>query len=217
MILKIDPEKPEDLLIQKTVSFMRDGGVIVYPTETFYGLGADYENEEAIEKIFQIKGRSFNNPIALIGKGIEDLFLITDQISESTEKLINIFWPGPLTLLFRALPSVSPLLHAGTGKIGMRLSPHPIASKLTSNLGKPITATSANISGHRECRTAAEFIEQVGNRVDLLIIDGGTTPGDRGSTILDVTFDPPVLVREGAIPYENIKSAIEYPRNKTHR
>ncbi|MCX7816652.1 MAG: L-threonylcarbamoyladenylate synthase [Syntrophales bacterium] len=209
MILKIDPEKPEDSLIEKVISFMREGGVVVYPTETFYGLGADYENKHAIEKIFHLKGRTFSNPIALIGKGREDLFLITNQISESARKLIDVFWPGPLTLVFKALPSVSSLLHAGTGKIGIRVSPHPIAQKLTSNLGKPITATSANISGHKECRTAAEFIDQVGIRDDLMIIDGGPSPGGRGSTILDVSCEPPLLIREGAIPYEKIKSVIQ--------
>ncbi len=109
------------------------------------------------------------------------------------------FWPGALTIIFKASPDVSHLLTAGTGKIGIRLSSHPVATALAKKLGHPITATSANLSGKHECTSADEVIQGIGDQIDA-VIDGGQTPGGSGSTIIDVTTDPPAILREGVIP-----------------
>jgi len=195
-IISIDAHNPATILIQKATDIIRTGGILAYPTETFYGLAADPTNDAALARIFDIKGRSFNNPIALIIAHRADLKGLAQYVPEEAEKLMSKFWPGPLTLLFNARANVSTKLTAGTGKIGARISSHPIAHALTRGLGRPITATSANLSGGHECTTAQQVISQIGAAIDL-IIDSGATPGGKGSTILDVTKTPPLIIREG--------------------
>ena len=197
-IISIDPLHISPSSIEKAVTILKAGGIVAFPTETLYGLAADATNEKAVDCIFEIKGRSFNNPIALIISKEDNLDLITDNIPEAAKKLMAAFWPGPLTLVFKASPSVNPRLTAGTGKIGVRISSHPIAHALAAGLGRPITATSANLSGARECMTAAAVLGQITSDL-ITIIDGGATPGGRGSTILDVTVHPPSFLREGVI------------------
>lgn len=206
-IIYIDPLQPDPSHMDIAVAILRRGGIIAYPTETFYALGADILLETTILRLFEIKGRNFNNPIALIGGDEGDLPMITDDIPEAARPLITAFWPGPLTLIFQASQQVQPRLTAGTGKIGIRVSNHPIARGLATSLGHPITATSANLSGDPECTTAQEVSDQIGSLVDL-IIDGGQTHGGKGSTMLDVTALPPVILREGAISTKNISSIL---------
>lgn len=207
-VLEINPLKPKDALIRQAVLVLQAGGVVAFPTETFYGLAVDAMNDGAIERIFAIKGRAFSNPIALIAGEKSGIGPLAAEIPAAAQKLMQAFWPGPLTLLFSASPRISPRLAAGTGKIGIRVSSHPIAAALARRLGGPITATSANLSGTPACNTAAEVLANMGNHVDL-VIDGGATPGGRGSTLLDLTADPPVCLREGAITRLNIQKALE--------
>lgn len=206
-LIYIDPHDIAPSSIEKVVSILKAGGVVAFPTETFYGLAADATNEKAVDRIFEIKGRSFNNPIALIISKENDLDLLTDNIPEEAKKLMAAFWPGPLTLVFKASPSVSPRLTAGTGKIGVRISSHPIAQALAAGLGSPITATSANLSGTRECTTAEEVKGQITSDL-VTIIDGGVTPGGKGSTFFDVTSDPPSILREGMIAEATIQAVL---------
>ena len=205
-ILKIENLRlPNEALISKASSILGSGGVIAYPTETFYGLGADGRNEEAVRKVFLIKGRNFSNPLSVIIGNADDVRGLVEGIPESAFCLIQRFWPGALTIIFRASPRVSHLLTAGTGKIGIRLSSHPVATALAKVLGRPITATSANPSGRPECTTADQVTEEIGYQVDA-IVDGGKTPGGAGSTVIDVTTDPPVILREGIIPKHQINN-----------
>jgi len=204
LILKINPQHPEPERIGKAVAILKRGGVIAFPTETFYGLGAVAGNEKAIKQIFKIKGRDFRNPIPLIIGKKEDLLELVEDIPALAETIMNRFWPGPLTLVFRASGRVNPGLTAGTGTIGIRLSCHPIALALARALGGPITATSANRSGKQECSSAGDVLDQLGGRLDG-IIDGGPTAGGPGSTILDVTCDPPRILRHGAISADRLQ------------
>lgn len=197
-IKKIHPLTPERELIEEAAAVIRGGGVVAYPTETFYGLGADILNYQAIERIFQIKGRGFDKPIALIGSSEKDVETITEHISAQAKFFMDTYWPGPLTILFNATGSVSERLTAGTGKIGIRISSHPIARSIAAALGRPITATSANISGGPECTSITAVLEQLADTCDLYI-DGGVTTGGLGSTIIDVSVVPPRLVRQGVI------------------
>jgi L-threonylcarbamoyladenylate synthase len=199
ILLEIDPLHPDPGKIAEAVAVLKGGGVVAYPTETFYGLGADATSERAVEKIFAIKGRTFNNPVALIIAGESDLLSLVSEMPEGVKILIKKFWPGPLTLVFRAAPAVSPLLTANTGKIGIRVSSHPIAALLARELGAPLTATSANMSGEPENASAFRVKSSLANPPDL-IIDGGETAGGLGSTILDVAAAPFRILREGAIP-----------------
>lgn len=206
-ILNIDSQRPDDSMIAEASSILRSGGVVAYPTETFYGLGADGQNEEAIKKIFLIKGRNFKNPISVIVGNVNDVRGLVDEVPEIALHLMERFWPGALTIIFKASPDISDHLTAGTGKIGIRLSSHPVATALARKLGHPITATSANFSGNNECTSADEVIQGIGDQVDA-VIDGGQTPGGLGSTIIDVTTDPPAILREGVIPKYKISESL---------
>jgi L-threonylcarbamoyladenylate synthase len=206
-ILKIDPRQPEDELVRRAVLTLQAGGVVAYPTETFYGLAVDALNGDAIERIFRIKGRQFSNPIALIAGSKYAIGSLVTEIPAAAQRLMQTFWPGPLTLVFPAAPVVSPRLTAGTGKIGIRVSSHPIAGSLANRLNRPITATSANLSGAPECITAEEVLLNLSDRVDL-IIDGGPAPGGKGSTFMDIATHPPICLREGVIPLRIIQEVL---------
>lgn len=200
LILKIDPVNPESDLISQAVAVLKDGGVIAYPTETFYGLGVDATNEKAVERLFAVKGRDFKNPIPVVVGNIVHLNQVVTDVPPLAQELIGRYWPGPLTLVFGAAAVIPNRLTAETGKIGVRISSHPIARLLAGKLSGPLTSTSANRSGQKECFTAQEVMEKIGNDLDL-IIDGGSTPGCKGSTILDITRTPPVVLRAGVIDY----------------
>jgi len=199
LLIRIDPLNPAEDALGKALAVLRGGGVIAYPTETFYGLGADAGNEEAVEKIYAIKGRTFSKPLPLIIGDRNDLDRYVERIPETARILMADFWPGALTLVFEASRFVLPRLTGGTGKIGIRLSSHPIASRLSGMLSRPVTSTSANLSGEKECSSADDIPEALRDRVDA-VIDGGRTPGGLGSTIVDVMTDPPSLLRAGVIP-----------------
>jgi L-threonylcarbamoyladenylate synthase len=206
-IIKIDPGHPEPDRIDEAVAVLKNGGVIAFPTETFYGLGADARNEAAIDKIFGIKGRDFKNPILVVIGDRGHLDAFAADVPEEARKLMGRFWPGPLTIVFRAAPSVSPKLTAGTGKIGIRLTSHPVAMEISKRLGGPLTATSANLSGAPECSSVVEVLSQLEGKLDG-VIDGGKTPGGKGSTIVDVSISPEKILREGVIAASLIQDTL---------
>ena len=207
LLLKIDSGNPDAEKLAKAVRVLCGGGVVAFPTETFYGLGADARNETAVEKIFRIKGRNFRNPLSVIVANDREVIPLVEEIPATAKILMQTFWPGPLTLIFRAAPSVSSRLTGGTGKIGIRVPSHPVARFLAAALSGPLTATSANLSGGPECSSADAVIRTLGDLPDA-VIDGGSTPGGAGSTILDVTVSPPRILREGAIPGSLIMNAL---------
>jgi L-threonylcarbamoyladenylate synthase len=207
-ILKVSDKYSEETILTRAAEILAGGGVIAYPTETFYGLGADATNEKAIEKIFAVKGRNFKNPISLIIGQADDIYPLVQDVPETAKKLMTAFWPGALTIIFSAADKISPLLTAGSGKIGLRVSSHPGAQGIVQKLKRPLTATSANLSGAPECTRASEVAEQLGDKIDA-IIDLGNTPGTKGSTIIDVTCTPPVILREGAISRKTIERYID--------
>ncbi len=177
---------------------MLSGGIVAYPTESFYGLAVDIENEQAIEKLFSIKQRDRDNPILILLPEIEALKEYVEDIPDHAVKLMNKFWPGGLTMLFKAGRKISPLLTADTGKIGIRFSSHPLATALARSIGRPVTGTSSNISGRPPCTRAEEVFDCFGDTIDL-IIDNGPTKGGPGSTILDTTVSPCAVLREGMV------------------
>ena len=203
-ILKIGAENSEEKILARAVEILTGGGIIAYPTETFYGLGADATNEKAIKKVFAAKGRDLKNPVSLIIGPMDDIPPLVQDIPESARKLMAAFWPGALTIVFQASKKISPLLTAGSGKIGLRVSSHPGARGILQKLKRPLTATSANLTGAPECTRASEVVKQIGDKIDA-IVDLGDTPGTKGSTIIDVTCNPPVILREGAISRKTIE------------
>jgi len=194
--------------IQKAKKTILSTGLVAFPTESFYGLAVNSLDEKAVKRLFQAKKRKADQPILLLIPSIESLEQYVLNIPEIAHKLIERFWPGGLTLIFQAAPDISPLLTAGTGKIGVRLSSHSIANALVKSVGIPITGTSANTSGQPPCSTANQVLESLGQSVDL-ILDGGSTEGKFGSTLMDVTVDPPVILRQGMIEISDIEKIVE--------
>jgi L-threonylcarbamoyladenylate synthase len=192
-------EREFDLIL----SALRAGGVIGYPTDTAYGLGADPFNSEAIAKIFSIKGRPESKPILLLVGSIAMAERVTRPIPHFYE-VARRFWPGPLTIILPAVANFPETITAGTGHIGVRWPIAPFATELMERFGNPITATSANRSGEQTCVTAAEVQGQLGSSLDLLV-DGGELPARSGSTLLDLTTDPPQLLREGPVAFDTLE------------
>ena len=203
-ILKSDPRG-----IKKAAQVILQGDIIAFPTETFYGLAADAGNEAALKKIFQVKKRKEGKALLLLIAEKGWLKELVQDISPLAERLMNRFWPGPLTLVFQASPQISPLLTADTGKIGVRLSPHPVTQALVQAVGRAITGTSANLSGQPGILTAREVFQSLGDSLDA-VLDGGKTAGGPGSTVLDVSDPSPRLIREGMISRDEWENVIRY-------
>ena len=193
--------------VMRAAQIICAGGVVAFPTESFYGLAVDATNNSAIHRLFDIKTRSKDQPVLIVIPGVDDLDRYVGKITPSARKLMARFWPGGLTLVFEAAAGVSPLLTAGTGRIGVRLSSHRLATELSRTVGGPITGTSANLSGQPGCLSAEEVSHVLAGKLDF-ILDGGKTKGGRGSTILDVTIEPPVVLREGMISSQKLKGCL---------
>jgi L-threonylcarbamoyladenylate synthase len=197
-ILSIHPEKPEPEKIAEAVDLLKKGAICAYPTETFYGLGVDVNNEQAIKHLFDIKRRDYGNPISVIVSDRDMLVSIVKDIPEKALALMDVFWPGPLTILFQTNNKISRRLTTNTGKIGIRVSSNPVATALVKALGSPLTTTSANLSGFPPSLNLRHLKSYFGNKVDL-IIDSGELPPSQGSTVVDVTEEKLAVIREGII------------------
>ncbi len=206
-ILKVDTEEKLRLGLKKAAEVINSGGMVAFPTESFYGLAVSVKDEKAIQRLFDVKKRRSDQPILMLVPSVERLNQIVVHIPKIARLLMSRFWPGGLTLIFEAKPDLPQGLTAGTGKIGVRLSSHPIARALAEAVGMPITGTSANISGEAACSSAKEVHHSLGEKVDL-ILDGGKTAGGKGSTILDVTVDPPQILREGMVGREQLEKCL---------
>lgn len=197
-IVKIDMQRPGDAY-GRCREVVAAGGVVAYPTDTFYGLGADPRSERAVRNLFEIKGRSSTRPILLLVADATDVREWVAGVPGQAVNLMERFWPGPLTIVFPASPDALPLLTAGTGSIGIRVPGEPVTRGLLRYLGHALTGTSANRAGEPENRTADGVARALGDRIDL-ILDGGETAGGKPSTIVDVRGGSLRVLREGAIP-----------------
>jgi len=201
-IIKIDPAQPDQAYSQCR-DVVAKGGIIAYPTDTFYGLGADPGNPAAVRRLFEIKGRRTDQPILLLLSDAGEVNNWAAGVTPQASVLMNRFWPGPLTLVFKAKAGVLPELTAGTGTIGLRVPGNGFTLDLLRSLGRVLTGTSANLSGRPSLRTAREAAEALGPLVDL-VLDGGETTGGKPSTVVDVSADAPRVLREGAVPSRDI-------------
>jgi L-threonylcarbamoyladenylate synthase len=188
---------PRDSLDEAVSAFKR-GGVIAYPTETFYGLGVDPFNPGAIEKLFRLKGRSFKDPIPLIAARADAVEAIVEEVGPIGQSLIERYWPGPLTIIFNAKKTLPGVLTAHTGKVGVRVPGSYEAQRLASAVGSLITSTSANPTGSPPPNSAKGVLDYFDGLIDV-IIDGGTLAARKPSTVVDVTGGTIELIREGAI------------------
>ena len=192
--------------LEQILSFLRAGGVIAFPTDTAYGLGADPFQEEAVQQIFRIKGRPEAKPILLLVNSIAMAESVASLSSREFE-LAKRFWPGPLTMVVPARSTVPNIVTAGTGTIGIRWPDAAFARRLIDAFERPITATSANRTGMPSAITVAEIREQFQDSIDL-VVDGGTLPTRGGSTLLDLTEVPARLLREGPIPRAELSDVL---------
>jgi L-threonylcarbamoyladenylate synthase len=201
-LIKLDDQNNNDSLCL-SVDILRNGGIIAYPTETFYGIGVKFDIDAALKRLYEIKQRPQEKAMSLIIGERDFISVIAREISDTATALMNKFWPGPLTLLLLAREDVSEYITGGTHKVAVRIPGESFALRLAKTALFPITATSANLSGLPPARDAGTVLRYFRDAVDL-IIDGGTVPGTLPSTIVDVTGAAPVIVREGIIGRKNI-------------
>jgi L-threonylcarbamoyladenylate synthase len=194
-------------ILQKAGEVIREGGLVCFPTETVYGLGADAFNDQAVADVFRAKNRSFENPMALHLHSIEEIEKYVVKINRRARMLMEKFMPGPLMMIFEKNDRVSPIVTGGLRKVGIRVPRHEICLDFLQECGTPVAATSANRSGRLACVKAADIMEELGGKMDVLL-DVGQTPLGIESTVLDVTSDPPRIIRHGFIPMEEIAVVI---------
>jgi L-threonylcarbamoyladenylate synthase len=197
-IINFDNDHLQDVGLSRVAEVIRQGGVIAYPTDTFYGLGCDPFNEAAIDRLFAIKKRARGNPILLIICDPSLVIWLTSERGNLFERLSRQFWPGPLTMVLRASERLPSALTGESGTIGIRFPDHELCRRIVSAAGGVLTGTSANLTGQPSAATAEAVMNQLGGTLDL-IVDGGPTPGGAPSTVLDLTLDPPRLIREGVL------------------
>jgi len=186
------------LPVAEAARVLRAGGLVVFPTETFYGLAVDPLQERAIERLFAVKKRDRQKPILLLISRLEQLQEIVEEIPDAYQPLMRRFWPGALTLVFPARPTLSPLLTADSQTIAVRQTSHPLARRLIDAFGFAITGTSANISGQEPVREISFLDAGLAAACDMLL-DGGATPGGPSSTIVSLRDGIPVTLRPGAV------------------
>jgi len=192
---------------QEAVAILRRGGIIIYPTDTVYGLGARAQDDEAVRRLFAIKGRAADKPLPLLIGEANDAERIAKEIPAAARALMERFWPGGLTIVFPKSPRFHSLALAGGDTVALRLPDHPLLREIIRRLGGPITGTSANRAGLPPPLTCPEALAQVGEGVDL-VLDGGPCPGGIESTVIDIRKGAPTLLREGAISREQLESIL---------
>ena len=193
--------------IDRAVSLLRSGGLVAFPTETYYGLAVDPFNESALKRLFKVKRRPRVKPVLVLISGMNQLSTLAENVPDIALRLMQTFWPGPLTVVVPACKTVSGLLTGGTSTIGIRQSPHPVAISLLKSMDGPVTATSANRSGEPAAVSADDVLRIFGNEVDM-ILDGGSTPGKLGSTLIGFEQGEVRCIREGCLPFSRILDAV---------
>lgn len=206
-IIQLDPKHFDSNALNKAAQGVREGQSVIFPTSGLYGLGVDAANEKAVERIFQIKNRAADKAILLLIHDPAALNQIVAAIPSAAQKLMDRFWPGDLTLVFSAKESVLEPLTAGTGKIGVRQTAHPVARALIKKVGRPITGTSANFSGLPGYASVGGMPSELIAAVDW-VIDAGPLAAGVGSTVVDVTVSPPKVLREGRISIELLQTVL---------
>ena len=205
--VKVDPRCPASGVLDDAASILRRGGIVAYLTDTVYGLAVNARLPQAIAGLYALKGRSSDKAIPLIIGAPEQLSDVAVAWPRRAEALMAAFWPGPLTLLLSPHPNLPATLLGNTGRIGVRWPDSPLSQGLALRVGSAITASSANRSGAAAALSAAEVEVQLAPDVDL-ILDAGSANEPQVSTILDITVEPPRMIRAGKIPQEAIESVL---------
>lgn len=200
-IIKINSQKVEKQIINEVINFMAHGGVVLYPTDTLYGLGVNIFHENALKKLYLIKNRPINKPISVCVSNIDWIPKIA-QVDTETLNFIAKLLPGPYTVILKKKDCISKLLTAGSENIGIRIPDNDLCRKISQKF--PITTSSANISGEETKKSVNEILEQLNNDIGL-VLDEGPSKVDKPSTVIDFTVKPPVIIRKGSGDYISLK------------
>jgi L-threonylcarbamoyladenylate synthase len=203
LVLRVDAENPDPEKIKQAAAVIKKGGLVAFPTDTFYGLGADALNPEAVAAVFRAKKRNSDKPLIVLAKDVPMVMKLTKVLPVEALQLMSKFWPGPLSLIFEARPGLPPKL-LGEGKtLAIRIPANKIALRLLEEADCPLTAPSANLEGKPNPLLPLQVLTDLYGQIDLLL-DGGPCASYYPSTLVDVTTSPPTLLREGAIKKEQL-------------
>jgi L-threonylcarbamoyladenylate synthase len=197
-------------LVERAIRILKNGGIVAFPTDTIYGLGANAFDEDAVLRVYEAKARPLNFALTLLLADTSQMKLVAENIPKMAWKLAEKIMPGALTIILNKSMAVSNMITGEGNTVAVRIPNHPVPIALIKGLGAPITGTSANISGGNNPLTAEDVFKQLRYRVDM-IIDGGRCPIGVSSTVLDLTTNPPKIIREGAISRDQIKSICKCP------
>ena len=207
LVLKVDPRKPEIEKIQAAADIIRKGGLVAFPTETVYGLGADALNPKAVLALFEAKRRPLDNPPIVHVEDVKDVYRLAIQVPPTAGKLMKEFWPGPLTLVFKHSNIVPDVTVANLDTVAIRMPLHSVALALIRESSCPIAAPSANLAGKPSPTSANHVFDDLNGRIDA-ILDGGATSIGVESTVLDMTAKPPMVLRPGGTPLEALEKTL---------
>jgi len=205
-IIKVDAENPEIDKVRIAAEIISSGGLVAFPTETVYGLGADAFNEKAVLRVFKVKNRPPGNPLIVHISDVKQLEMIVAEVPDIISTIAKIVWPGPLTFILRKRKNVPDIVTGGLPNVAVRMPAHPVALMLIKE-STPIVGPSANVSGKPSPTSAKHVIEDLYGKIDV-ILDAGETPLGIESTIVDMTTEPPVLIRPGPITIEQLKEIL---------
>jgi L-threonylcarbamoyladenylate synthase len=206
-VIQVNPSNPEAEAIERAAAVLLAGGLVAFPTETVYGLGASAFDQAAVQRIFVAKGRPASDPLIVHIAAIEQLNLVAQELPPHAHILAQAFWPGPLTLVLKRQPSIPANVSAGRDTVAVRMPNHAVPLALVARAGVPIAAPSANLFTRPSPTLAAHVLDDLGGRIDLLL-DGGPTTIGLESTVIDLTQDPPALLRPGGVPIEALQHYI---------
>jgi L-threonylcarbamoyladenylate synthase len=206
-VIVVDPLRPDAAQIARAAACLRGGGLVAFPTETVYGLGAHALDRRAVARIFEAKGRPSTDPLIVHVASLEAAAALVTETPGVARALAVRFWPGPLTLVFGRAPAVPPEVTAGLDTVAVRVPAHPVARALLDATGLPIAAPSANLFSRPSPTRAAHVLEDLDGRIEV-VIDAGPTDVGVESTVLDLTQDPPVVLRPGAVTIEALRTIV---------
>ncbi|MBS7622172.1 threonylcarbamoyl-AMP synthase [Candidatus Bathyarchaeota archaeon] len=207
VICRVDPLEPDRSILRRAAEIVRQGGLVAFPTETVYGLGANALDPAAVKKIFHAKGRPLDNPLIVHVASIDQIYMLAKRIPREAEALIERFFPGPLTIVLEKEPIVPDETTASLPTVAVRMPDHKVASRLIEESGIPIAAPSANKAGRPSPTRAQHVLQDLEGEVDM-IIDGGATRLGLESTVVDLTVNPPELLRPGAVTFEMLRKVV---------
>ncbi len=200
------PGEPREHLTE-AAQVLREGGLVAFPTETVYGLGANALAPDAVARLYNVKQRPPAQPFSIMVASVADAFPLARDVSDSARRLMTAYLPGPLTVILASSSVVPDIVTAGSGRVGVRVPDHPLARAFVQACGCPVAAPSANLHGQPSPRSADEVLAQLAGRIDI-VLDGGPTRLGLESTVIDMTAEPPVVLRVGAVSVEELEACL---------